>query len=330
MTDTRDVTSYLRGFALLVVMTNHYVNRYVTDQLTYYAQGAIAIFFVLSGYGIFQSLAKSFSGRTPSLRDAFRFYYTRALRLYPLYWLFLLVYALTYGQVPSIWVWLGIPIELAPGIAYFVTLLIQCYLTAPLLFVAIGKLGTARYAALVVGGLLLVWATGMFLPSSIPYLSVYSYHHIALSHIFLFSLGLVMPNLLSLRVYMPARWALLPVSFVIFFVTVHYTRLQYFELGQYIAPLFILSTFAFHYLMISVRPRLVFGKVLIFMGVYSYPIYLFHLFLYDALEAIGVLEQGRWAGVLFVLLAFPVFLLACVLVERLTDKLRTHLERCAA
>lgn len=327
MTDTRDVTSYLRGFALLVVMTNHYFNRYVTDQLTYYAQGAIAIFFVLSGYGISHSLARNFSGQTPSLRGAVRFYCGRALRVYPLYWLFLFVYALTYGQMPSLWVWLGIPIELAPGIAYFVTLLIQCYLIAPLLFVAIAKIGTAKYAALVIGGLFIIWGIGVFLPLSIPYLSVYSYHHMALSHIFLFSLGLAMPNLLSIRFRMPAQWAILPLSFLIFWVTVHYTRFQYFELSLYIAPLFILSTVAFCYFMIFVRPRLVLGKLLILLGTYSYSVYLFHLSLYDALEAIGVVEQGRWAGVIFVLLALPPFLIACILVEKLTQRISRRLER---
>ena len=84
--------------------------------------------------------------------------------------------------------------------------------------------------------------------------------------------------------------------FLFFVATLHYTRNQYFELSRYVAPLFVLTTSAFCYFMISARPRLFLGKVLVLLGTYSYSLYLLHLYLYDALEAVGALEYGRWTG----------------------------------
>ena len=161
----------------------------------------------------------------------------------------------------------------------------------------------------------------------IPYLSVYIFHHMDIGHISLFSLGLAIPNLLSTRSGTRVDWLLLPASFLVFWVMVHFTRLQYFELSYYLALFFILSTFGFCYLMIAIKPRLILGRILILLGTYSYAIYLFHISLYDALESLGALEYGLWTSVVYVLVAFPIFVLACILAEKLNDRLGTRLER---
>ncbi len=317
ISDTRDATYYLRGFALGIVLVNHYINLYITDTLTFYANGAVGVFFLLSGYGIFHALSREFRDEGLQFGGLVRFYLGRALRIAPLYWIFLLVWSVTEGTVPPIYVWLGIPLGLAPGVGWFVTLLIQCYLVAPFLYVLLQKIGVAKYTAVAVGGLLLLWLVAMVQPVSIPYTSVYSYRHLTLGHISLFSFGLAMPNLIR---GFPRRppWVLLPVSLSLFLILLHFTRFQYFELSRYLAPLFVLSTLALCSLVILVKPRLVFGKVLILVGTYSYSVYLFHVSFYQVLERIGGQEFGPWIGIVFVFLALPPFLILCILLERLT------------
>jgi peptidoglycan/LPS O-acetylase OafA/YrhL len=328
--DTRDITSYLRGFAIVVVLANHFINAYVSGQFIGYANGVISIFFVLSGYGIFHSVKRDFEVKGESLTSVLRFYYSRALRIFPLYWLFLLIITYTSGTLPSIWIWLGIPIELAPGVGYFVTLLIQCYLFAPLLYIGIKKLGLTKYLGLVFGALFITYIASLTFP---PPTAVYAYHGAVLGHLFLFALGMAIPNLLLFRsppnINRILSAILLLFSFLLFWVTVHYTRPTPFppEIVKYINPFFILSAFVFCFLMILTKPRLVLARILILLGTYSYSIYLFHVFFYQGLGAIGALKPGNeLKSIGFLILAFPLYLLACILTEKLASRFRKILQ----
>ena len=55
---SKEVTNYLKAIAIIAVCINHFINGYVTKSLMGYGNGFISIFFILSGYGIYQSLSK--------------------------------------------------------------------------------------------------------------------------------------------------------------------------------------------------------------------------------------------------------------------------------
>ena len=59
MKDTLSVTNTLRGIGILVVLVNHYLTLNITGDNRGFAQLWIAVFFIVSGYGINYSLSRS-------------------------------------------------------------------------------------------------------------------------------------------------------------------------------------------------------------------------------------------------------------------------------
>lgn len=331
---TRDITSYLRGFAISVVLINHYVNGYVSVNFTGYATGVIALFFVLSGYGIFHSLQGKLNqeGTRVSPRALLAFYWSRALRIFPLYWLYLLGFVLFFDTVPPLSAFFGSPLQLAPGIAWFVTLLIQCYLLAPFLYILLKKVGTGKYVVIVLTLLFLLYMVSLFGP--LPYYGVFehypfafAYRHFFIGHIFLFSLGMALPNIIAVAPRAPANRILALLSFALFFVTVYYTR---FRFGIYVAPFFILSTFATCLYAILWNPKPPLARILILLGIYSYSIFLFHIFFYQALKKLGIIQYGDPQSVIFMLLLLPIFILICIITEKYTNRIVGRLSNWAS
>lgn len=319
LSTTRDITSYIKSFAISVVLINHYINIYVSDNYQWYANGVIALFFVLSGYGIFHSLQDKFNEGLNgiSLRAVLGFYYSRALRIFPLYWIFLLLYAYVNSEIPPIGVFFGYPLQLAPGVGWFVTLLIQCYILAPFLYLLFRRVGTYRYLAIIIILLLLTYTVSLY--NTPPYIGVLAYRHFFLGHVFLFALGIVLPSLVEGNRHKLGNTFLALLSFALFLVMVHYTR-PYLSLSEYIAPIFILSAFAFCLFTISRNPKLPFAKILIFMGTYTYSIFLFHVFFYQALGEVGLVNYGDPKSIIFMLLLLPVFILICAVIEKYINK----------
>ena len=103
--ESRNVTTALKGIAILVVVSAHFASNFEEDfyirWLTEYAIAVIAIFFVLSGYGIFQSLERRFAAGGSTARILLRFAFDRAVRIYPLYWLALLSMPLFLDPLPE-------------------------------------------------------------------------------------------------------------------------------------------------------------------------------------------------------------------------------------
>jgi peptidoglycan/LPS O-acetylase OafA/YrhL len=55
--NTRDATNSLKGFAILIVLANHFLNQYVDpNNFSGLANATLSIFFIVSGYGIAHSL----------------------------------------------------------------------------------------------------------------------------------------------------------------------------------------------------------------------------------------------------------------------------------
>lgn len=322
---TRDITSYLRGFAISVVLINHYINAYVSHDFGGYADGVIALFFVLSGYGIFHSLrGKLNQGREGiGLKELLVFYWGRALRIFPLYWMYLLLYAYFYDQIPPLGVFFANPLQLTPGVGWFVTLLVQCYLLAPFLYILLKKIGTGKYMVVVLTLLFFAYVVSLF--DLLPDHGVFTYRYFFLGHIFLFSLGMAMPSIISESPHKFADTIMALLSFALFLITVHYVR--FYDFSTYVAPFFILSAFTSCLFVISRNPKLPLARILRLMGSYSYSIYLFHVFFYFTLERLGIIQYGDLKSIVFTLLLLPVFILICIIIEKYTTRIFGRLSR---
>jgi len=303
----------------------------------------VAIFFVLSGFGIYQSLERRF-GRGWQPPALTRFYIDRAWRVYPLFWLavlltpfFILPYSGWHDPTPGLVLkFLGITAFLGDytrpnDFTWFIHALIPCYLVAPLLFYSIRKLQPARYILLNLALTLPLVAASAW---SLRYLSelpdqAFVYRRIILANIFFFSLGMVIYPLLPKLGFL-ARSRLLGYSAVLastllFFGSLRVSRLPdiYFTDSEtFLGPLFIFGAFSLCLAVIAVKPWLPLSFVFRFLGRHSYSIYLFHLPFWGLLGLWGITPTGSQgaeaprANPLYTILLLPFFFAFCVLLDR--------------
>jgi peptidoglycan/LPS O-acetylase OafA/YrhL len=323
----RQKTASLKGLAILAVLVNHYLNAYVSRDYAGYANGIIALFFILSGYGLFFSLAK-----TPSLdrQSLTHFYGRRFLRIYPLFWLALLGAALFQQKSFSIATILAFPLHQASGIYWFISSLMQCYLVAPFLHLLLRTRGLSAYLQIVLAG-----AAGLqilFFALGLPYAADYFvYRDFFLGHLLLFALGLCLPAVLEKFPGRPRLHApLLAVSLLFFCGGVWATQPHGPVTAQdalLIAPYFILAGPLLVYALLRAPLLRVAGiGVLTTLGDASYALYLFHLFYYALLAKAGLLQPASAASALITLALLPALVFLCALLEKGSCRLAAHLE----
>ena len=71
---SEDATLFLKGIAIISVLINHYANSYTNLDIGFYANGMMALFFVLSGFGIYYSLEKRFRNQSYSLKTIAKYH----------------------------------------------------------------------------------------------------------------------------------------------------------------------------------------------------------------------------------------------------------------
>ncbi len=321
---TREIIFYLRGFAIGSVVINHYITTYISESFSGYANGIIAVFFVLSGYGIFCSLSKSDRLDTETL---LKYLYRRFMRIYPLYWLSLIVITLTTRNSYGLKTILAIPFFQAPGIYWFISSLVQCYLIAPLLFIFIRKHGYKKYIATVLTVMLLVYLLYQF--AALPYnRDFFVYRYLFLSHIFLFASGMAIPPIIADHHSKLSNNILASLSFIFFLVLVYWTREAdtfFTNSAIYIAPLFVTGTVFFCLCVISTVPLLIFRKPVVLIGAYSYSLFLFHTVFFIILSRYEIIKGADLQSITLTLLLFPLFLSGCMILEKSTSYLNNIL-----
>jgi peptidoglycan/LPS O-acetylase OafA/YrhL len=321
MQKKQNIVLVLKGFAIIIVLINHYINSYLSPNYQGYANGIIALFFVLSGYGIFYSLDKYSEVNKETIQQ---FLWKRCLRIFPLYWLSLFLY---FGWVNSslpdyiLETVLALPHFQATGIYWFITSLIQCYLLAPLLYLISQKIGTRNYLILVIFCTLISFLIFPF--TALPYTQDYFvYRYLFLGHLFLFAQGLALPNLLKvIKQYPPDDLSnkLTAIAFISFLLLVYYTRFA--ETGSQIAPLLIIVTPLFCCFSIYTNPQFPLKSLLATAGNYSYSLYLFHLIYYHALAELGFVSSSNYVGIVLAIAFFPCFWGVCLLLEKCNQKI---------
>lgn len=321
--DTRAITNYLKGVAVLVVIVSHYALSYQTEfyqrYMPEYAGMALAIFFILSGYGVYLSLERRYKSAAPGQRVMAGFLFDRAFCIYAPYWLAVLAIALfpmSFLLHRFNLVLLGIILG-SPRIFWFVTAIIQCYLVAPILFFAYKKAGLKRFMAF--NGLFFAFSLAMsyLLANSLDwtengYFAVLMYRQFFLGNIVMFSFGMMMPGIIGRYGERFRRaWFLLALSLAAFLLALHFNRF-----GVRIYPAFVFGLFAFCTLMIVVRPRLPLGRVIVALGICSYELYLFHRVYFMLLDEAGITAQGSLASILYTLLMAPILVATCIVLEK--------------
>jgi peptidoglycan/LPS O-acetylase OafA/YrhL len=324
----RNITGFLKGIAISSVLINHYtdINNYLAVHQPSYANGIIALFFVLSGYGIFYSLNR-FDSFNPGNLTAF--YIRRAVRVFPIYWLSLLLFSYSRelrpfsADINTVRTYLAIPLFQAPSLFWFVTSLVQCYLLAPALYSALKKFGTGKYIISVLSLMLL--SSVCYSLSSMPYkLDHFVYRFLFLGHIFLFSLGLALP------LVMKKPWlesfgnrAGLPM-FIAFFAAVYLTRQQskfFLNSGVIAGPILVIAAVLFCFSVLKINTPRPLMNLFSVLGAYSYSIYLFHIYYYETLFRMNFINTDNVKSIILTLVFLPVFLLFCMALEKAAGRL---------
>lgn len=348
--DSRAATEYIKGIVIGVVMMAHYASYYYFDVynrwLFEYASEAVSVFFILSGYGLYYSLDRR-RARTAATRRLTDFYFRRALRIYPLYWLSLFITPLLlpgYGyemlhepSLHTLGIYLAFPLVVAPGVYWFIPALMQCYLVAPLCFRLLKRLGTGRYLLLAATGTALCFPGTYFVHSLAGRLHIdpqaLLYRNFLFANILLFALGMAAPVMVERYRREPASYVWLAASLVLFLTAAYITRfpdLLFARSNLYFTPLFLWSAALFCFFMIAAAPPLPFGRGIAFAGRYSYPLFLFHRAAFGFLFLIGVIEVDSGVSLVATVLLMPLIMAACYLLERLSRETSSRVERFLA
>lgn len=324
----RMITETLKGVAILAVLADHfsayYANQYYHLYLSGYANGLILVFFLLSGYGLYLSMDKSFPGGRITTRALSRFFVRRAARIYPLYWLALFItpffqdrFAVLHTKAGLIY-YLALPFPHPPRLFWFVAAIIQCYLAAPLLFAILKKVNVRIYL------LAIIAATMMSIPVSLAFAGNYTaditapqwgyfFRYVFLGNILLFALGMALAPLVERYRSRFQNRAILAAALAVMVVALHYSRLSA-MLFEYSMTVFALILFAssavFCLCLLSIEPRVAGNRLLAACGRQSYPLYLFHIAIYGLLADVGIIEAGKWFGAACAVIALSLVVLA--------------------
>lgn len=332
--NSRQTTNWFKGAAILAVIISHYFQYYTTPNLDgwviEYANGLIFFFFIFSGFGIYHSMERRFSNGI-SASSLKKYYLDRALRIFPLYWIALFIVPWFQSQqfysklhhLNGIIYYTGFPAAQAPGIYWFITSIIQCYLLSPLFFIAIKKWGIKRFliscgcfTLILIPISFMVFSGHLNLPNFLKY--PFEYRFFFGAHLLLFGLGMI------IAIFSPSLFKsgkMLFLFFVILSLSIYFTRYKdmlFHDSASIIAPVFIGSSFLFCLNFLVRKARLPF-KFLSLLGIYSYPLYLFHLPFYGLLDRLGLLRHDSIYGAIVILLFSPIFMLFCFRIETIMD-----------
>lgn len=328
--EARGRTDALKSVAILLVMLGHYAQYLATDHyddwFRGYAYGIVALFFVLAGYGASCSLDKRFSASVDT-KAVGRYYLDRALRIYPLYWLALVMTAGYYTEYDIVYqldwytaaIYLALPVVNAPGVFWFVPAIVLCYLAAPFLFLLLRRVREAAYlgilAASVPPSLVISW---LYLSSPTPENAIFSwsnlnilfYKHLFLSSVLMFALGMGFRGTIS-RFRLAGREKTWIAAATLFFALMLYlTRGSYtfYDMGDdlrlvFLAPVLVLAGAALCLAVVASEARVPLSGVVGMPGRYSYPLYLFHMLFISLLARVDLLhDNDPWSLLVFLAL----------------------------
>ncbi|MHB1324664.1 MAG: acyltransferase family protein [Thermoleophilia bacterium] len=321
--NSRVLTNYLKGFAIIFVMVDHFSGQFLTRDYGWingYANGFVAIFFMFSGFGLFYSFEKRFSGGS-SIKALGLYFFDRAIKIYPLYWLSLLIAPWVFPgnfeilhETRGFLIYLGLPFLGAPWLYWFMTALFQCYLIAPLVYYIFKKIPLGVFLA--GSAIIALIATPLsLLPET--QIDMLEYRYFLGAHIILFGIGMALSPVVA-RYKKKVNNAMLAGSLVAFFLSVYVTRTESDIFSQshvVFIPLMVLCTFALGITWLSLEPALPLQGVFGTLGQHAYSLYLFHIPFYCLLSDLGLLKNNQLMSIEIIIVLLPLFVFLCIKAE---------------
>ena len=325
MKDTFGSTNSLKGIAICAVLINHFLNLNVTGDYLGFASLIVGLFFIVSGYGISASLERSDTAGSFRPRGLADFYFSRFIRIYPLFIAAYLIQCHAFADPVVSWTVFALH---GLGHYWFIPAIIQCYLLAPLLFILIKRY---RFFSLI--GIVFAFIAanlllhGDMLPAnvgkSLRFVHLY-WRDVYFLYLLLFALSMYLPHYLDSWEKIPAHekkyWFILLLAVVLTIMIVFKYQdpagYLFTLLTQTVCPVIILSVAAVYLL----ANRLQFS-LLSWIGKASYPIYLFHVSMYRLIDELFGFGKNSVTELLIVIAMLPFFFYLCSLIERLNTKI---------
>ncbi len=339
----RKTTDYIKGAAVAAILLAHYVQYYFNRVYAWeegFALALVSLFFVLSGFGNFFSLARRLDGESSTARVIARFYFDRAVGIYPFFWLaafFMPFFFHEYGVLhqasfTTAATYLALPYVQPPGIFWFVVAIIQCYLAAPLLYLILVKVRPAAFVRtvfflvnvtlLITVFVLLLDRAGLAinpLKTVFAFRGAFTYRYFFLSNIALFSLGMAVPPLVREYGGHLKRPAFFYASVLLFLLSAYFTRNpdQLFPFsGWYLTPVLVAAIFCLCLFAVATPPRLPIRGLFSHVGKHIYPVYLFHMLFFALLAAAGIVKDNSFLSFFLMLVLLPVLYSFCLILDK--------------
>jgi len=320
MKDTFGSTDSLKGFAICAVLINHYLLHNIKGNFSGFASLFVSIFFIVSGYGIYCSLKRSGFLDKPRFNKLLTFYFNRLIRIYPLFLTAYLMQSLFFVGNVVAWSVFGIH---ARGHFWFIPAIIQCYLLAPLIAIAIKKYRFIAVNCIIISFVALNLLLNLsLLPPGFGNPLKFIHLHwrdVYFLYLLLFSLSMVLPVYLNswsdIPAYEKTYWVMLLVIFgltmMIVFKYLAPSDYLYTLFTRTLCPLLILCTAAV--LLLSNKLSV---PVLAWIGKSSYSIYLFHVIVYRSINEIFGIGKNSFVELLIVASVIPLFFYLCTFIEK--------------
>ena len=316
MHTNKDLTSYMKGFAILSVISGHFSQRFMPEQIMSFGSHFIAIFFILSGYGLYFSLIKQ-----EKEKKLCAFYLKRFSRIYPLYWIAFVIDFIFDSNIKtsdSLFIDFFLLHFTDPPRVWFLHALIPCYVLAPAIFELIKK---TKNKFIVYMSIFFLILNGLFFFIGIPKIKCWMYHGTYLNHIFLFCTGMYLPILHNnFKVFFTTKTVILSFLLMIFsFTQTSYLVFDFLKYTPLPTLLFSFSTILFTYIFMFSEIHPPFFKKIKKIGSYTYSLFIFEGMYATFLSKVHILEGKNYTNALWFLLFFPLFLLLCGSLEEIIN-----------
>jgi len=320
MKDTFGSTNSLKGLAICAVLLNHYLNLNIKGDYLWFANLFVGLFFITSGYGIYYSLQRASKEGLLGPENLFRYYTNRLVRIYPLFIIAYLIQCFLFDSAVTSWTLWGLH---ARGHYWFIPAIIQCYLLAPLMFIAIQKhrfLTLNMFIVFFVAANLVLSSDllPVHLGNSLKFVHLH-WRDVYFLYLLLFALGLTLPHYLDCwkeihpneKRYFFMLLLFLVLTMMIVFKYQDSSHYLYSLFTKTICPLLALSIAAVY--LLANRLTL---PLLAWIGKASYPVYLFHIIMYRSVDTIFGYKKNSLTEFLIIIAVIPLFLFICTIIDR--------------
>ncbi len=333
MGNSRPTTDTLKGISIIVVLVNHYLNRYVSGDYAGFAYLFLSVFFFLSGYGIYISFEER-SLKKITTGIIITNFYNKIIKIFPLFWIALCLQSYITGFSYPPFTYTGV---YAVGHYWFIPFILHCYIASPFLYMLLKKganktITTASIFLIIVN----IFYYKNILPEAIAVFIRHNfcYGNLCFFHVYLFLLGMCLqiPSK-SIRI--------IPIK------TNNYKRSYHIFWALWFSITFIMIAVKYSdkQILFSITMTLIFSAAIIaaciysisqlikirifeFIGYISYSLYLFHMSYYFLLSNSGLLIKDSLLGMVYTLSLSPLLYYFCFYSNKagkvLADKIKIN------